>query len=171
MEVLLELNFRYDSSIFPIAHDVYGCPGAPRFPFRIPFDENGKPVFDTWKRVSGGRAISHGLAPGGADSQTLAEFPITTFRLGNINIPIGGGGYFRLLPYAITRILLKKINSGENKPFVFYVHPWELDPGIPRISGAGLKSTFRTYVNIGKTESRFKKLLSDFRMAPLRSFL
>ncbi len=171
LEVLLELDFLYDSSIFPIAHDVYGCPDAPRFPFRILFRENGMPVFQTEKPVSDGRETLDGCDPGNNRSKTIVEFPIATFRLRNMNIPIGGGGYFRLFPYSITRSLLKRINNEENKPFVFYVHPWELDPGIPKISGAGFRSTFRTYVNIARTEPRFKKLLSDFSMAPLRSFL
>ena len=104
-----------------------------------------------------------------AEGESLREIPITTLCLGRKNLPIAGGGYFRLLPYKVTHWGLQRINLQERQPFVFYLHPWELDPQQPRMSGCGAKSRFRHYLNLHKTESRFRALLSDFPFMPIRN--
>jgi polysaccharide deacetylase family protein (PEP-CTERM system associated) len=128
LEILAELGFTYDSSIFPIRHDLYGMPDAPRAPFR----------FQT---------------PAGP----MTEFPITTFRVAGHNLPVGGGGYLRLLPKLYTRIGLKRAQS-EGVPTVIYIHPWEVDPDQPRLPGR-LKSRLRHYTNLSRTLERFRSLL------------
>ena len=128
---LVEAGYRYSSSIYPIAHDHYGMPDAPRHAYQV--------------------------RPG------LLEVPITTLRLFNRNFPSSGGGYFRLLPYHLSRWMLNRVNRQERKAGIFYFHPWEIDPGQPRIEGISSKTRFRHYVNIGRTESRVRQLLGDFR--------
>jgi polysaccharide deacetylase family protein (PEP-CTERM system associated) len=128
LEILCELGFTYDSSIFPIHHDLYGMPDAPRVPFR----------FQT---------------PAGP----MTEFPITTFRVAGHNMPVGGGGYLRLLPKFYTRIGLKRAQS-EGVPIVLYIHPWEVDPDQPRLPGR-LSSRLRHYTNLSRTFDRFRSLL------------
>ncbi len=130
-DALLRAGYRYSSSIYPIRHDHYGMPDAPRDPYEV--------------------------RPG------LLEVPITTLRAFDRNFPSSGGGYFRLLPYAVSRWMLRHVNSKEQKPGIFYFHPWEIDPGQPRIPGLGAKARFRHYVNIGRTERRIQQLLRDFR--------
>jgi polysaccharide deacetylase family protein (PEP-CTERM system associated) len=103
-QILLEEGFRYDSSTFPILHDRYGQVDAPRFPYEI------------WR----------------SGSMRLVEFPIGTVRLPGVNLPIGGGGYFRLSPFALTRVGIDRVNRHEQRPVMFYLHPWELDAGQPR---------------------------------------
>ncbi len=171
LEILSDLGFLYDSSIFPIIHDVYGFPEAPRFPFQVLFDDTGDGNYRFLNLCDGGcapqateKAIENG-------QRSIVEFPMTTFRFFNKNVPVAGGGYFRLFPYPLTKKMLGSINQKESMPFVFYMHPWELDPDIPKVKGAGLLSTFRTYLNLDKTEGRFKKLISDFQFAPLSDFL
>jgi polysaccharide deacetylase family protein (PEP-CTERM system associated) len=93
----------------------------------------------------------------------LLEVPITTLRLMNRNLPSSGGGYFRLLPYALSRWMLQRVNREDREPAVFYFHPWEIDTGQPRIAGINAKTRFRHYVNIGRTEGRLRNLLRDFR--------
>jgi polysaccharide deacetylase family protein (PEP-CTERM system associated) len=139
LEILEEAGFRYDSSIFPIYHDNYGIPDAPRFPYRIP-------------------------------GRTLAEFPISTLKMGPVNVPITGGGYFRLLPYSLTRLALKAF-ARDGRPFVIYIHPWELNPDTPRVAGMGAFSRFRTYTGIVSARARFDRLLGDFPFAPVRDVL
>ena len=161
---LFEAGFSYDSSVFPIRHDLYGMPFWPRFPFVIERLEgegqgNWVPVETRGSRGSGGV------------SPSLIEVPITTLRLFGSNWPIAGGGYFRLFPFALTLWGLRRINSAEGKPFVFYIHPWELDPLQPRMGGAGFRSRFRHYVNLGRTEGRFRRLLASFSFGPLRDVL
>ena len=119
-------------SIYPIAHDHYGMPDAPRFAFY----PNG---------------------PAG-----LLEVPITTAMLGQRKLPAGGGGYFRLLPYSLSRWMMRRVNSDDGQPAIFYFHPWELDPGQPRPEGASLKTRFRHYVNLQRMEGRIKLLTRDF---------
>lgn len=136
LDILEELGFQYDSSIFPIYHDIYGIPDAPRFQYKLP-------------------------------DHDLIEFPISTAQFLGRNIPASGGGYFRLFPYRLTRMLLKKINEQDKKPFVFYLHPWEIDPGQPRIKKAKSLSKFRHYINLAKTTERFEMLLNDFSFRPL----
>lgn len=135
LDILKELGFQYDSSIFPVYHDTYGIPHSPRFPYRHP---NG-----------------------------LLEYPLSTWRFLALTIPIAGGGYFRLFPYWFTRAAFKSINYKERMPFIFYFHPWEIDPNQPRVKNASLLSSFRHYNQIDKTEYRLKRLFEDFLFAPL----
>lgn len=132
LDVLEELGFTYDSSIFPIRHDLYGIRDAPRFP--------------------------HRPGPG-----NLLEVPITTVEWLGQRLPCGGGGYFRLLPYSLFRAGLRRVNSRDAQPAVFYCHPWEVDPGQPRIEGVSAKSRFRHYINLDAMEGRLRRLLRDFR--------
>jgi polysaccharide deacetylase family protein (PEP-CTERM system associated) len=141
LDILMEEGYRYDASVFPIHHDRYGIPSAPRHPFVV-----------------------------SSRSGTLVEAPGSTIRIGHLNMPVGGGGYFRLLPYQWTRFGFSKINRGEKRPAIFYLHPWEIDPDQPRVA-AGLISRLRHYRNLHKTERRLRMLLEDFRFAPLRSVL
>ena len=124
-------GYRYSSSVYPIRHDHYGVPDAPRFAHRVGDD--------------------------------LLEVPVTTMRLMDRNWPAGGGGYFRLMPYGMSRWLLRRVNRVDREPAVFYFHPWEIDPAQPRIRGITLKTRFRHYVNLGRTERRLSRLLTDFR--------
>ncbi len=143
LDVLAEEGFAYDASIFPVHHDRYGIPSAPRHAF---FCDGSHPAF------------------GCATSQQLAEIPASTVRLGWLNVPVAGGGYFRLLPYAWTRWGIRRVNRVERKPVVFYLHPWEIDPNQPRMSAPAL-TRFRHYGNLRHTERRLRKLLGDFRFA------
>jgi polysaccharide deacetylase family protein (PEP-CTERM system associated) len=174
---LAEAGFAYDSSVFPVRHDLYGLSDWPRFPFwmeRIAGEDglgNWVPAEDRGQRSATGNppgAETRHPAPG---PEHLLEVPITTLNLLGRNVPVAGGGYFRLFPYGLTRWGLGRINREERRPFVFYLHPWELDPGQPRMEGAGIKSRFRHYVNLHRTESRFRRLLGDFCFAPLREVL
>jgi len=131
-EVLAEEGYAYSSSVYPIRHDLYGMPAAPRFAFY----------------------------PDGRDG--IEEFPITTLRLANLNLPCGGGGYFRLLPYPLSRWALRRVNEVDRGPCIFYFHPWEIDPSQPRIAGASWKTRFRHYTNIERMEARLRRLLRDF---------
>ena len=137
LDILAEEGYRYDASIFPIYRDRYGIPSAPRHGYRI----------------------DH---PAGA----IVEIPASTVRLGAMNLPVGGGGYFRLLPYAWTRWAIARVNADERKPAVFYLHPWEIDPDQPRLHGSPVNH-FRHYVGLRRTEARLRRLLSDFRFAPV----
>jgi len=132
LEALSEAGYRYSSSIYPIQHDHYGMPGAPRFAFY----------------------------PNGPDG--LLEVPITTAMLMGKKLPAGGGGYFRLLPYAISKWMMEKVNRDDREPTLFYFHPWELDPGQPRPEGLDAKSRFRHYINIDRMEGRLAALTRDF---------
>jgi polysaccharide deacetylase family protein (PEP-CTERM system associated) len=127
LDVLVEAGFRYDSSIFPVVHDRYGIPDAPRFPHRL-------------------------KAPSGAE---ITEFPMSTVTLLGRRLPVAGGGYFRLFPYRVTRRAIARIN-GERQPAMVYLHPWEIDPDQPRIP-VGPLTRFRHLVNVGKTESRHRR--------------
>lgn len=93
----------------------------------------------------------------------LLEIPITTLRMGNRNLPSSGGGYFRLLPYALSRWMLRKVNQQDRESAIFYFHPWEIDPEQPRVAGIDMRTRFRHYVNIGRTERRLISLMDDFR--------
>ena len=130
-ELLLEAGYRYSSSIYPIRHDLYGIPDAPRFAY---FPEN----------------------------RGLLEIPITTLPLLNNNLPCGGGGYFRLLPYNMSRWAMKQVNHKDGEACVFYFHPWEIDPDQPRPSGINWKTRFRHYLNLRRMERRVENLLTDF---------
>jgi polysaccharide deacetylase family protein (PEP-CTERM system associated) len=188
---LVDAGYRYDSSVFPIRHDLYGMPDWPRFPFQVERLEDGNwvPAEPEAPRLGGEDARKLGSQESRANCQqpgvpfsslpasrppsahepyTLLEVPIPTMRLMGRNLPIAGGGYFRLFPYAVTRWGLGRINRTEGRPFLFYLHPWELDPDQPRMEGAGLKSRFRHYLNLGRTEGRFMRLLQHFGFAPVR---
>lgn len=132
LDVLLNAGYKYSSSIYPIKHDHYGMPDAPRFSFY----------------------------PNGPDG--LLELPITTVRFMQRNLPAGGGGYFRLFPYRLSRWLLNRVNRQDKQPGIFYFHPWEVDPEQPRQQGVGMKTRFRHYVNLTRTENRLKALTRDF---------
>lgn len=131
-DVLQEAGYRYSSSIYPIRHDHYGMPDAPRFAWR-PRGPHG-----------------------------VLELPVSTVRLRGRNLPAGGGGYFRLMPYALSRWLLRRINSRDGQAGIFYFHPWELDPGQPRPPGLSARTRFRHYLNLGRMEARLGRLTRDF---------
>ena len=151
---LVDAGYHYDSSVFPIRHDFYGLADWPRLPFFVEKTQGGgwQPRVDSEN----------------GDSQQIFEIPITTIEIKGKNFPIAGGGYFRLFPYAFTRWGLRRINRKDASPFVFYLHPWEFDPEQPRFSSAGLKSRFRHYINLQRTEPRFLQLIDDFRFGPLK---
>jgi polysaccharide deacetylase family protein (PEP-CTERM system associated) len=142
LEVLGEEGFENDSSIFPILHDNYGIPAAPRFPY-INVLRCGR---------------------------QLREFPPTTIRMCGVNLPVAGGGYLRLLPYRITAWAIRRVNQIERQPAMVYIHPWELDPDQPRLSASWL-SRFRHYQNLDSTEAKCLKLLDDFSWAPMEEVL
>lgn len=142
LDILAELGFRYDSSIFPIHHDRYGIPNSPRWPYQL-------------KTSSGNKLI---------------EFPPSTLKIGIYALPVGGGGYFRVYPYFLTRFILSYINQSEKQPFIFYLHPWEIDPKQPRIR-AGWLSTFRHYANLNSCEKHLCRLLRDFQFTMVHEIL
>ncbi len=132
LDTLAEAGYEYSSSIYPIRHDHYGMPNAPRFACRL-------------------------------SNKSLLELPATTVRLFNRNLPAAGGGYFRFLPYQISRWSINRVNEADRQPCIFYCHPWEIDPEQPRPSGMKLKTRFRHYVNLARMETRLRSLLKDFR--------
>jgi len=138
-DVLIEEGHRYDASVFPVRHDRYGIPDAPRHPYVV-------------TRAAG----------------SIVEVPGSTVPLGPVNAPIAGGGYFRLLPYWWTRWGISRLNQAEARPAVFYLHPWEIDPDQPRIAAKGLRR-IRHYRNLDQTEPRLRRLLRDFRFDTVRS--
>ncbi len=143
--ILVEEGFTYDSSIFPISHDIYGIPGGKRFPHEI-----------------------------STHAGKIQEFPISTFSLNfggwKSHIPIAGGGYLRLFPVALVEQAIYSINNRERQPVIVYFHPWEIDPMQPRIR-AGLKSRFRHYLNLHRMELKIRYLLSNIRFSPVRDVL
>ena len=141
LDVLAEEGYRYDASIFPVHHDRYGIPAAPRHPYQI-------------------------VTKGGV----LTEVPPSTVAWSGLNLPVAGGGYFRLLPYVWTHWGIARVNRTEQRPIVFYLHPWEVDPDQPRLPAAGL-SRFRHYRNLHRTERRLRSLLGDFAFGPVRDLL
>jgi polysaccharide deacetylase family protein (PEP-CTERM system associated) len=151
LHILHELGFTYDSSIFPIHHDRYGIPSAPRYPF-------------IWNLSATAPQINQIDATDSnvEKSNCLLEYPLSTITLLGKNIPVSGGGYFRLFPYWFTRYALHKINRRDKRQFVFYLHPWEFDPEQPRFNNASAFSRFRHYNNLAKTGTRFSRLLQDF---------
>jgi polysaccharide deacetylase family protein (PEP-CTERM system associated) len=142
LDVLAEAGFTYDSSIAPVRHDIYGLSTARPYPHCI--------------ETMAGRS--------------LVEFPPSTISIAGYRLPIGGGGYFRLFPYAFTRSCLDTINTTRGMPFTFYLHPWEIDPDQPRID-VGWKSRFRHYNNLHKCEQRLERLLRDFRFGTMSAVL
>jgi polysaccharide deacetylase family protein (PEP-CTERM system associated) len=142
LDILEELGFKYDSSVYPILHDRYGIPGA---------------EIDVY---------SHVTKNGGS----IIEMPLSTIGVRNKRLPIGGGGYFRLFPYWLTRAGLKLINKKNNRSFIFYLHPWEIDAQQPRIK-SNMLSQFRHYNNLDKVEDRLHRLLDDFKFCSMRAML
>jgi len=142
LDILVDAGFIYDSSIFPVRHDRYGIPDIDPLPHKI-------------------------ITPRG---QTIVEFPITTLKTRLVNIPVAGGGYFRLFPYSFTRWALREVNRRENQ-FVFYIHPWEIDKAQPVIDNIGPVTKFRHYNNIKNCKPRLEKLLSDFKFDTLSAVL
>lgn len=142
LDDLIDLGFEYDSSIFPIRHDRYGIPGAARTPGFV-------------------------SAPSG---RQLVEFPLTTAGFMGQRIPCSGGGYFRLMPFWLTNYLLKRVGEKDRLPFIFYLHPWEIDPDQPRVRANWL-SRFRHYTNLDVCASRLRKLLGLYRFGPVTNVL
>ncbi len=132
LDVLREAGYRYSSSIYPVRHDHYGMPEAPRFSHRP------------------------------EQCPDLLELPPTTVQFWGRNFPAAGGGFFRLLPYPVSRWLIRRVNEEECQPCMFYFHPWEIDPEQPRIPGSSAKSRFRHYVNLHRMEEKLDRLLTDF---------
>ena len=130
-DILQDAGYVYSSSVYPIKHDLYGIPDAPRF---------------AYLHREGG----------------LLEIPVTTVELFRHNLPCGGGGYFRLFPYALSRWAIRRVNRNDRMPCVFYFHPWEIDPGQPRQAGISGKTRLRHYLNLGRMSSRIERLLGDF---------
>lgn len=223
-EVLVEEGFKYDSSIFPIRHDFYGMPDAPRFPFVVSLSGNSNVEFsvlnfefntaslNNGNTAAPNNSLTHSLINPSSDvsepqhgstaalnnsltqspnnsipnnskfiiqnsklnvqnSPFIIEFPISTVKVFGQNFPISGGGYFRLLPYSIIRKAFRSINKKEQKPFIFYLHPWEIDPEQPRVNGLSSRSKFRHYVNLDKTEERFRRLLKDFNFSSVKEIM
>ncbi|GAA3795607.1 DUF3473 domain-containing protein [Qipengyuania pelagi] len=131
-EVLAEQGYRYSSSVAPIVHDHYGWREAPRFAFR--------PV----------------------DGSELVEIPVTTAQIGERRLAAGGGGFFRVLPYAFSNWAIQRVNQRDERPAIFYFHPWEIDPEQPRVEGAPLRSRVRHYTNLSKMAGKLRKLAGDF---------
>jgi polysaccharide deacetylase family protein (PEP-CTERM system associated) len=130
--ILADAGYLYSSSVAPVIHDHYGWPDAPRFAFR--------PLMDS----------------------ALIELPVTTVALRGRNFAAGGGGFFRLFPYDLSRWAIRHVNGQENRPAIFYFHPWEIDPAQPRVRNAPIKSRLRHYTNLGNMAPKLKKLLKDF---------
>jgi polysaccharide deacetylase family protein (PEP-CTERM system associated) len=141
LDILIEEGYEYDASIFPIHHDRYGIPDAPRHIHRI-------------EREAG----------------VIVEVPGSTVRWGTANLPIAGGGYFRLLPYAWTRWGINRVNAVDQEPVVFYLHPWEIDPDQPRLP-VGRTTRLRHYGGLDTTLDRMTRLVTDFRFDSIQSML
>ena len=130
-------GYKYSSSVYPIKHDLYGIPDAPRYLYK----------------------------PNGNE---FLEIPISTFQFLGYRFPCGGGGFFRLYPYCISRSMIAYVNHHENKPCMFYFHPWEIDTDQPVQNNLGFKARFRHYLNIDKMETRLKRLLQDFKWGKIQ---
>ena len=159
--ILREEDYLYDSSVFPIKHDYYGMPHCPRFPFIWNLDGPTPSVASPFPEVDAIGQHSR-FKIQNSKFKIIYEFPLSTLTLFGQRIPIAGGGYFRLFPYWFTRWALAKVNSVEKQTFIFYLHPWEIDPDQPRLSHVGVLSRFRHYNNLHKTKYRFTRLLQDF---------
>jgi len=132
LECLKEAGYIYSSSVYPIKHDHYGMPSAPRFAFQ--------PI----------------------ENSEFMEMPVTTFEFLNKKLPCGGGGYFRLLPYSLSKMAMNRVNKVDRESCIFYFHPWEIDPDQPKQKSASLKSKFRHYTNLSVMESKIERLFTDF---------
>lgn len=134
LDILAELGFTWDSSIFPTRHDNYGIPGSPEEPYQI-------------------------ITQSGAE---LTEFPLTTAKVLGQPIPAAGGGYFRQYPYALSRWLFQRASDNGTKPQIFYLHPWEIDPDQPRVPNLSWFSRFRHYTNLHRCLPRLERMVADF---------
>lgn len=143
LDILAELGFTWDSSIFPTRHDNYGIPGSPEEPYRI--------------------ITSQGAA--------LTEFPLTTAKVMGQAIPAAGGGYFRQYPYALSRWLFERASENQTKPQIFYLHPWEIDPDQPRVPNASWFSNFRHYTNLKRCLPRLERMIQDFHFGTMSDSL
>ena len=142
LDILCELGFIYDSSIFPIMHDRYGIPGAQTVPHLLETEKGSR----------------------------IIEYPLSTVGISKRRFPVSGGGYFRLFPYWLSKAGLSRVNKHDRVPFIFYMHPWEIDEGQPRIKSSKL-SEFRHYNNIDKFETRLHKLIGDFKFSTVTDVL
>lgn len=142
LDILSELGFQWDSSIFPIRHDNYGMPNSPEAPYLIQtkFGE-------------------------------LREFPLTTAKVFGLSVPAAGGGYFRQYPYFLSKYLFNKASLNQTKPQIFYLHPWEIDPLQPRVEGASLFSRFRHYTNLKRCMPRLSQIIDDFEFTTISESL
>jgi len=141
-ETLIELGFEYSSSTYPITHDLYGVPTWPRFMYERPENFDGK---------------------------VIIEIPVPTSRKNDQNIGIGGGGYFRLYPYWLSKKRIDAYLKTEQQPYSFYFHPWEIDPNQPKVKGAPLKSKLRHYLNLSRMEDKVVRLLKDYQWDTMKS--
>lgn len=229
LEILAEEGFLYDSSVFPVHHDLYGMPDAPRTPFVFSCNRGGAPEFLPLHESIGapgpcssplsigaacnslplystppphcpgacrapysplpegegqgeGKAVqhkstthppgpSHTMAARANKPWNLLEFPLSTLRIFGQNIPVAGGGYFRAFPLWFTRWAQTRTVRQTGSPFIFYLHPWELDPEQPRVKGLSTRSNFRHYLNLHKTESRLRQFLRGQTITSLRAAL
>lgn len=143
LDILADLGFRWDSSIFPVRHDNYGMPNSPERPYTIEL----------------------------ANGKSITEFPLTTAKVLGLKVPAAGGGYFRQYPYALSRWLFNRASENQSKPQIFYLHPWEVDTQQPRIENASWFSRFRHYTNIDKCAVRLEKMVSDFEFDTMTNAL
>jgi len=143
LDILTELGFTWDSSIFPVYHDNYGIPDTPNEPYQI--------------------KTRNGLM--------LTEFPLTAAKFAGLNIPAAGGGYFRQFPYPLFKLLFQRASQGNRVPKIFYLHPWEVDPDQPRFNEASWFSRFRHYTNLHRCEARLNRLIDDFEFGTLSDSL
>jgi len=143
LETLIDAGFSYDSSIFPVHHDRYGMPGAPLNIHTAQIKEN----------------------------KQIIEFPLTSAKFIKGRLPVAGGGYFRIYPYFFTQMMLKRASKEINQPFIFYLHPWEVDPEQPRIPNASLFSRFRHYTNLKRCMPRLEKLTTDFEFTSVKNVI
>ncbi|MBE3112019.1 MAG: DUF3473 domain-containing protein [Acidobacteria bacterium] len=187
LDVLLQEGYQYDASIFPIHHDRYGIPNARRDPHVIRTRRDPYVLSPSTPFVLSLPAVS---LPNPSKERTvlraglskderhleetreraLWEIPASTIRFAGMNFPIGGGGYFRILPYAWTAFGIRRLNQRERKPAMVYMHPWEIDPDQPRLKAPWL-SRFRHYRHLAQTEPRLRRLLAEFRFAPIRDII
>jgi len=142
LDILAELGFTWDSSIFPVRHDNYGMPNSPEKPYQI--------------------KTAHGV---------LTEFPLTTAKVMGLSIPAAGGGYFRQYPYFVSKYLFNRASLNQTRPQIFYLHPWEIDPDQPRVKGASWFSRFRHYTNIQRCLPRLERLVDDFSFSTVSDSL
>jgi polysaccharide deacetylase family protein (PEP-CTERM system associated) len=143
LDILAELGFTWDSSIFPTRHDNYGIPGSPEEPYKI-ITTNGS---------------------------VLTEFPLTTAKVFGQSVPAAGGGYFRQYPYALSRWLFERASNNQTKAQIFYLHPWEIDPDQPRVPNASWFSNFRHYTNLSRCLPRLERMIDDFQFGTISQSL